>query len=340
MKADELLGAGATRPVLSIVAPAFNEQDGVERFHARLGSVLRTLGCPAEIVYVNDGSTDDTQARLEKLRIGDPRVGIVELSRNFGKEAAMTAGLDAARGDAVIVIDVDLQDPPELIPRLVEEWQRGFDIVQMRRAKRPGESAFKRVCAWVHYRLLNLLSSAPIPVDVGDFRLMSRRAVDAMRLLPERNRYMKGLFAWIGFRQRELVYERAPRVAGATKWPLARLLSLSFDGITAFSTAPLRLASALGAAIAGLSFVFAAWVVTKTLLFGEPVRGFPTLMVTVLFLGGAQLLAIGILGEYLGRMFVETKQRPIYLVNRVLPAGEADDRSERSDPIPFVRPGL
>jgi len=206
----------------------------------------------------------------------------------------------------------------------------------MRRIARHGETAFKRFSAFLHYRVLNALCSAPIPADVGDFRLLSRKAVDALQKLPERNRYMKGLFAWIGFAQQELCYEREPRSGGETKWPLGRLLSLSVDGITAFSTAPLRLASALGGAIAALAFVFAVWVVFKTLAFGEPVRGFPTLLVAMLFLGGAQLLAIGILGEYLGRMFLETKQRPLYLVKRTLPASQALHRSLRSEPAPFV----
>lgn len=332
MNAGLRLADAPGRRTLSIVAPAFNEAQVIARFHARLTAVLRTIELAAEIVYVNDGSIDATQACLEVLRAQDPRVCIVELSRNFGKEAAMTAGLDAAAGDAVVVIDVDLQDPPELIPQMVAEWQRGFDVVQMRRVARPGETAFKRGSAHLHYRLLNALSSTPIPADVGDFRLLSRRALDALRQLPERCRYMKGLFAWIGFAQGEICYEREPRAGGATRWPLRRLVSLSLDGITAFSTAPLRLASALGALIAGFAFVFALWVMFKTLAFGEPVRGFPTLLVAMLFLGGAQLLAIGILGEYLGRMFVEAKQRPLYLVKRTLPAASIVARGQHSEP--------
>jgi glycosyltransferase involved in cell wall biosynthesis len=289
-------------------------------FHARLQHALAGLPLSAEVVYVDDGSRDGSPALLRRLRISDPRVAVVTLSRNFGKEAALTAGLDHASGDAVVVIDADLQDPPELIASMVEAWREGHDVVTMRREARAGETLFRRASAGAFYRLLGKLSDVPIPLDTGDFRLLSRRAVEALRRMPERNRYMKGLFAWIGFPQKELQYARAARAAGRSQWSYPRLLGLALDGITAFTWLPLRFATYAGLLAAVSALGYGVWIIAKTLIYGEPVAGYPTMMVVILFLGGAQLLATGIQGEYLGRLFSESKQRPLYLVQSVQPA--------------------
>lgn len=307
-------------PLISVVIPVFNEQAVLQECHNRLTRVMDRLPVRTEIIYIDDGSSDETLQILQELRKRDSRVCILELSRNFGKEAAMSAGLDHADGDAVIVMDADLQDPPEFIPRMLEEWSRGHDVVYLRRRSRQGESVPKKICAYVYYRLLNRLSRIKIPEDVGDFRLLSRCAVVALRRLPERNRYMKGLYAWIGFSQKELVFDRDSRAAGYTKWGFRSLLNLSLDGLTAFTTAPLKLASYLGLLVSGGAFAYGIWIIAKTLLYGETVSGFPTIMVVMLCLGGVQLMAIGVLGEYLGRMFMENKQRPLYLIKQHLPA--------------------
>lgn len=311
--------------LVSVVVPVYNEAEVLADTWSRLDSILAGTGHTYEIVFVDDGSTDDTADLLEELHHGSPQVVVVQLSRNFGKEYALTAGLEHARGEAVVMIDADLQDPPELIPSMLEEWRKGYDVVTMRRSSRKGDSVLKRSTAWLFYRLLNRISDLPIPPDTGDFRLLSRPAVDAVRSLPERVRYMKGLFAWIGFRQKEMSYERASRAAGSTKWGYLRLMRLALDGITAFSTLPLRLATWFGFVTAIIAFFFGLWTVIKTLLFGDPVAGFPTLMTSILFLGGIQLMAIGLLGEYLGRLFLESKQRPHYLVRTILRHDDAGD---------------
>jgi glycosyltransferase involved in cell wall biosynthesis len=289
---------------VSVIVPVFNEEAVLEQTWHRLTEVLRATDRSYELVFVDDGSRDDSVAMLFALQDKDPNTALVLLSRNFGKELAMTAGLDYANGNAVIVIDADLQDPPEYIPEMLAEWQKGYDMVTMRRKRRTGESLAKRFSAWGYYRLLNRISDVEIPPDTGDFRLLSRRAVDALAQLPERQRYMKGLFAWIGFRRKEIIFDRSSRAAGHSKWNYLRLWHLAVDGITAFSTAPLRMASHVGLWTAAGAFGYGIWIVIKTLLFGDPVAGFPTLMVTVLMLGGIQLLAIGVLGEYLGRFFL------------------------------------
>ncbi|MEM9172632.1 MAG: glycosyltransferase family 2 protein [Pseudomonadota bacterium] len=306
---------------LSIVVPCFDEADVLVEFHRRLTSALANQLVDIEIIYINDGSTDSTADVIGDLRKTDHRVGCVNLSRNFGKESALSAGLDHARGDAIVFIDADLQDPPECIPSMLDAWRRGIDVVAMKRADRSSETAFKRASAFAFYRLLSVLSDVDIPENVGDFRLLSRRAADALRSLPERNRYMKGLFAWVGFKTVELEYKRESRLAGKSKWPVLRLIRLAFDGITSFSIAPLRLASFGGATVALLSVCYAVFVVVKTLVFGEAVAGFPTLAAMVAFLGGVQLMAVGLLGEYIGRLMIEGKGRPLYIVQDVqLPA--------------------
>jgi len=306
--------------LLTVVVPVHDETAVLLEFHARLQRVLDGLPLSSEVVYVDDGSRDGSATLLRRFRVGDPRVAVVTLSRNFGKEAALTAGLDHAAGDAVVVIDADLQDPPELITRMVEAWRGGHDVVTMRRESRAGETFLKRTSAGAFYRLLNRLSDVPIPLDTGDFRLLSRRAVNALRQLPERNRYMKGLFAWIGFPQKELTYARDARAAGRSQWSYPRLLGLALDGITAFSWLPLRFATYAGLLTAVAALGYGIWIITKTLVYGDPVAGYPTMMTVILFLGGAQLLAVGIQGEYLGRLFSESKRRPLYLVQSVQPA--------------------
>lgn len=299
---------------ISIVVPCFNESEGILRCHSRLCAVLKSVPISAEIVYVNDGSVDDTLEVLQSMQSMDPRIGIIDLSRNFGKEIALTAGIDYTSGDAVIVLDADLQDPPECIPEMLSAWREGYDVVAMKRADRSSDSLFKRVSAAMFYKLLAYLSDVDIPANVGDFRLLSRRAVDALKSMPERNRYMKGLFAWIGFETIEIPYKRDPRYKGESKWPLFKLIGLALDGITSFSIAPLRLASLAGMLVALGALAYGSIVLVKTLVFGDSVAGFPTLIVTITFLGGIQLTAIGLLGEYIGRLLVESKQRPLYFV--------------------------
>jgi polyisoprenyl-phosphate glycosyltransferase len=307
---------------LTIVVPAYNEAAVLEAFHRRLIAVLDMLTLDCAVLYVDDGSVDASWAILQSLRAGDPRVGALRLSRNFGKEAALTAGLDRVPAGAAVVIDADLQDPPELIPELVARWQEGHDVVYATRSARAGEGRFKRFTAAAFYRSMERLSDTPLPRDTGDFRLLSRRALDALGQLRERQRFMKGLFAWIGYRQTAVYYRREPRRAGRTKWNYWRLANLAIEGITSFSTAPLRLATWTGLSAALFAFGYGLWVLGKALLYGDPVRGYPTLMVVILFLGGVQLLALGVIGEYLGRSYSESKQRPLYFVeSEHLPRG-------------------
>ncbi len=300
-------------PQLTIVVPAYNESRVLDAFHARLLAVVDGLAVDTHVLYVDDGSQDDTWARISGY-CSDVRVGGLRLSRNFGKEAALTAGLDAVDEGAAVVIDADLQDPPELIPALIEPWQAGYDVVYATRSARAGENALKRLTAAAFYRVMERLSDTPLPRDTGDFRLLSRRALDALGQLRERQRFMKGLFAWIGYRQTSIRYQRDPRFAGDTKWNYWRLTQLAIEGITSFSSAPLRLATWVGLGAAVFAFAYGLWVLAKALLWGDPVRGYPTLMVVILFLGGVQLLALGVIGEYLGRNYAESKQRPLYFV--------------------------
>ncbi|MBT9521154.1 MAG: glycosyltransferase family 2 protein [Dechloromonas sp.] len=305
---------------LSVVVPAYNEEEVLPELYRRLSAVLSGF-CPNyEILFVNDGSRDGTLEVMRNLKTADAHVGYVNLSRNFGKEIAMTAGLDAARGDAVVVIDADLQDPPELIPQLIDGWREGFDVVYARRVSRSGETWLKKATASAFYKTIQRIGPVSIPEDVGDFRLMSRRAVNALKQIRERHRFMKGLFAWIGFSQKAIDYQRDARFAGETKWNYWKLWNFAIEGITSFSIAPLKVSTYLGLFVALLAFLYAIFVIYKTIMFGDPVKGYPSLMAVVLFLGGIQLVGIGLLGEYVGRMFVETKYRPLYLLDEVIPA--------------------
>ncbi len=308
-----------TNVLLSIIIPAYNEDAVLPEFHRRLRAVLDGLSSAAEIIYINDGSTDNTLLVLQGLHDQDPRVAVLDLSRNFGKEIALTAGLHRALGDAVIVIDADLQDPPELIPALIKEWHNGYDVVYAKRARREGETFFKKLSAAAFYRIMQRLSRIKLPEDTGDFRLLSRRAVDALNTLLEHHRFMKGLFTWIGYKQKAVLYDRDPRFAGETKWNYWKLWNLAIEGITTFTTAPLKFSSYIGLCTAFGAFAYGIYIMITTLLFGNPVAGYPSLLVVMLFLGGVQLMSIGVLGEYIGRIFTETKQRPLYFINQYLP---------------------
>ena len=281
-------------PILSVVVPAYNEQEVLPEFHRRASNALSVLNITYEIIYVNDGSRDNTLEVLRSLHANDNRVVVVSLSRNFGKEIALTAGLEHVRGEAAIVIDADLQDPPELIGKLVAEWREGFDVVYARRTRRDGETAIKKLTAHLFYRVMRKMSRVNIPEDAGDFRLLSKRAVDALLLLREQHRFMKGLFAWICFPQKAVGYSRDPRFAGETKWNYWSLWNFALEGITSFTIAPLKIATYFGFVTAICAFAYAAFIVYKTLRYGDPVQGYPSMMVVVLFLGGVQLVFIGI----------------------------------------------
>ena len=304
--------------LISVIVPAFNEEEVIHAFHSRMSEVFDRLpGYRCEMIFVDDGSVDSTRRLIMELAASDPRVCAVALSRNFGKEAAMTAGLDVSKGDAVAIFDVDLQDPPERVLDFVENWEKGCDVVYAKRARRDGETWLKKATAAAFYRVIRRLSRVSIPPDTGDCRLMTRRVVEQLVRLREHHRFMKGLFAWVGFPSVAVEYRRDPRVAGATKFNYWKLWNFALEGITSFTIAPLKIAMYVGFTLAAASFVMGGWIVVKTLVWGEAVRGYPTLIVTVLCLGGVQLFFIGVLGEYLGRIFGETKQRPLYIVDSV-----------------------
>jgi glycosyltransferase involved in cell wall biosynthesis len=304
--------------LVSIVAPFYNEAEGVDHFCATLLPVLDAIPDTAwEIICIDDGSTDTTLTQLIAIATRDPKFRVIELSRNFGKEAALTAGIDAATGDAVIPIDADLQDPPHLIAQMLDAWDRGAEVVLARRIDRTSDGLMKRKTAAWFYRLHNRLSKTQIPENVGDFRLMDRCVVEALKRLPERQRFMKGLFAWVGFRTVTLDYTRAPRAAGRSKFSGFSLWNFAMEGFTSFSTAPLKIWTYLGALGALASLVYALVIIGQTIINGRQVPGYASLFVAVLFFGSVQLISIGLLGEYIGRIYLETKQRPAYLVRKV-----------------------
>ncbi|MEN5267192.1 glycosyltransferase family 2 protein [Stenotrophomonas sp. TWI587] len=310
---------------LTVVVAAHNEALALPMLHSRLRTVLDSLdGLDARVLYVDDGSADTTWDVMQGLADADARVGVLRLSRNFGKEAALTAGLDFVDNGAVMILDADGQDPPELIPEFVALWQQGYDNVYGTRLKRDGESWFKRSTAKAFYRVIGRLSNTPIPADTGDFRLLSPRALQALGQLRERHRFMKGLFGWVGFRRKALPYHRHARLVGESKFSVWRLWNFALEGITGFSTAPLRATTYLGLAAASFAFLFALVVVLKAALYGDRVAGWPTMMAVILFLGGIQLIALGLIGEYLGRLYEESKQRPLYLIDTWQPPFVAD----------------
>ncbi len=307
-----------TTPEISIVAPAYNEEASVHAFFDRVVAVFDDHGIEGEIVFVNDGSTDGTLDALIALHARDKRVVIVDLSRNFGKEIALTAGLDHARGQAAVPIDVDLQDPPELIPELMAAWREGYIVVNARRRSRQGETYLKKATASAFYRVIQKFDRrAAIPENVGDYRLIDRKALDAITSMREHHRFMKGIFHLVGFKQTFVDYDRDPRFGGTSSFNYWKLWNFSLEGITSFTTLPLRLFGYIGFVVALLSFVYGMFIMTKALFFDDPVAGFPTLFVSVAFLGGIQLIGLGVIGEYLGRVFNETKNRPLYFVNAV-----------------------
>ena len=312
----------APHPTFSVVVPAYNEAGSLAALMARLTPVMDGMGDAWEAVLVNDGSTDATLDAMQRLRAADPRIAIVNLSRNFGKEAATTAGLDHARGDAVILLDADLQDPPELIPELAAAWRRGFDTVYAQRRERVGDTWLKRATASAFYRVMSQTGPVQVPRDTGDYRLMSRRVVEALGRLRERHRFMKGLFAWVGYPSTAVPYDRAPRHAGSSAWSYWKLWNLALEGITGFTTAPLRVATYFGLLIGAGAALYLTVVVVRTLLFGNEVPGYPSLLAVILLLGGTQLLTLGIIGEYLARVFNEVKRRPLYLTERFEPSGQ------------------
>jgi len=315
---------------ITVVIAAFNEADSLPLLHPRLRAALDALpDVESRVLYIDDGSRDATWQVLQAIAAGDPRVELLRLSRNFGKEAALTAGLDRVDDGAALILDADGQDPPELIGAFVQKWREGFDDVHGTRIVREGESWLKRTTAHAFYRVIGRLSNTPIPADTGDFRLLSPRALQALRQLRERHRFMKGLFGWVGFNRTAIAYHRESRVAGSSKFDFWRLWNLAMEGITSFSTAPLRLATYFGVMTAMVAFVYGAYVVIKALMWGDRVAGWPTMMAVILFLGGVQLLALGLIGEYLGRLYEESKQRPLYLVDEWRPA-----RGVCSDAVP------
>ena len=312
----QLVKRGMVAPTLSVVVPVKDEEDAILPFVTRVGAILDSIseGGGWEILFVDDGSTDATLAAVVACNLSDARVRGLSLSRNFGKEAALSAGLDHARGAAVIPMDADMQDPPEVLPEMVAKWREGHEMVFGVRRCRAEDSFTKRVTAGLFYRAHNMVSADKIPENAGDFRLMDRKVVDVIRAMPERNRFMKGLFAWAGFRQAAVEYDRAERETGTTKYDYWKLWTLALDGITSASTVPLRIWSYVGAIVALFAIGFAGWLAVETMIFGNPVPGYASIMTSVLFLGGIQLISLGVLGEYVGRILTETKQRPLYVV--------------------------
>ncbi len=301
-------------PTISIIAPCYNEEETIEPFLRRIEEILTQIDEPYEIVLINDGSKDNTLNVLLNAKQNFKNIRIINFSRNFGKEAALTAGLDKARGEAAIPIDVDLQDPPELIKELVAKWREGYDVVLAKRADRTSDSFAKRVSADLFYKLNGKISNVDIPNNVGDFRLMSKRVVEALKQLPENQRFMKGLFAWVGFKTTVIEYVREKREAGQSSFNGWKLWNFALDGITSFSTLPLRIWLYIGALVSFLSFLYGSFIILKTLIFGIDLPGYASLAVIMLFLGGIQLIGIGILGEYIGRIYSESKRRPSYII--------------------------
>lgn len=299
---------------ISVIIPMFNEESNINDLLQRLESILGQLDLKYEIICVDDGSKDNTLNYLVVHQQRNTSIKVISLSRNFGKDIAMTAGIDYAKGQAVILMDADLQDPPELIIELVTRWSEGYEVVNTIRRSRQGESWFKRLTAYIFYQVLDRLSSTSIPRNAGDFRLLDKSVVETLKQLPERSRFLKGLIAWVGFRQTAVFFDRPPRLHGKTKWNYWRLWNFALDGITAFSSVPLKVWTYLGLMISSLSLCYAAFLVLRTLILGIDVPGYASIMVVMLTLGGVQLLTLGIIGEYLGRVYDEVKKRPIYLV--------------------------
>jgi len=316
-----------SRVEISIVVPMYNEEESIRIFFDRLEPVLDQFMQDYEIICVNDGSKDRTLSLLANERARNSQIRIVDLSRNFGKEAALTAGLDFAEGAAVIPIDADLQDPPHVIPEMIKRWQAGYDVVLAIRSDRSSDSATKRMTANWFYKLMGKIGDVSLPENAGDFRLMDRRVIEALKLLPERTRFMKGLFAWLGFRETRVYYERSERAAGTGKWNYWKLWNLALEGILSFTTLPLRIWTYFGLVTTGIAIVYILIIIFRALILGVDVPGYPSLMVVILFFSGVLMVGLGIIGEYLGRIFIEVKQRPIYLVREALGFSESTGRN-------------
>lgn len=301
---------------ISIIAPAYNEYENLNFFYQRMKTVLNEITENWEIVFINDGSKDETLKELIRLNSIDERNKIIDFSRNFGKEIALTAGLDYASGQVIIPIDTDLQDPPELIYEMIKLWKEGNDVVYATRTKREGETFIKKITAHLFYDFINKMTKISIPKNTGDYRLMDRKVLDSLKQLKETHRFMKGLFSWVGYKQISLPYVREPRYAGTTKFNYWKLWNFAIEGITSFSIVPLQFATYLGFFVFVTSFIYAIIIITKTIIFGSDVKGYPSMMVTLLFMGGVQLITVGVIGEYVGRIYNEVKQRPLYIVNR------------------------
>lgn len=306
-------------PLISIVVPVFNEEESIVLFLDTIHLVFKPNNLRYEVIFVNDGSGDNTLSVLQSLLTIHDNIKIINLSRNFGKEIALSAGIDYASGDVVVPIDVDLQDPPELILKFIEYWRKDYDVVYGVRVSRKHDNLFKRITSTWFYRIFNKLSHVKVPENAGDFRLIDRKVVEVLRQLPERNRFMKGLFSWVGFKSISVPYERPPRAVGITKWNQWSLWNFALDGIVSFSTLPLRVWTYVGLIVASLSFSFGIYIIVRTLFYGIDLPGYASLLTTILFLGGIQLLSIGILGEYIGRLFIEVKGRPLYIIESVYP---------------------
>lgn len=303
---------------VTILVPVYNEEAVLPVFHERLSAVLAKIPqYRFELLFVNDGSGDATLSILQNLSTQDSRISFLDLSRNFGKERAMIAGIDAVTTDAVVLIDVDLQDPPELIAEMLDEWERGYDDVYAKRRSRTGETWAKRTSAKWYYSLLQRTTRIEVQPNTGDFRLLDRKCIDALAQFRESERYTKGMFSWVGFRKKEILFDREARHAGTTKWNYGSLVNLAIDGITSFTTAPLRISTVLGVLVSVVAFVYLVVILVRTVVWGSDLDGYPSMMVTILFLGGVQLLSIGVIGEYIGRIFNESKARPLYLVQTV-----------------------
>ena len=301
---------------VSLLIPAYNEEDTIPLLYDELNKVLETIpGYEFEILFVNDGSSDNTLNILRNMQQRDTRINYISFSRNFGKETAMAAGFDYVTGDAAVIMDADLQDPPELIGEMIKYWEEGYDDVYAKRRSREGETWLKKFTSAAFYKLLQKMTKIPIQEDTGDFRLLDRRAIESLKKLREKQRYTKGMFSWIGFNKKEILFDRKPRAAGKTKWNYLKLFNLALEGVTSFTTSPLRISTIIGILVSIFSMIYMVIVLIKSLIWKDPVQGYPSMMVTILFLGGVQLVSLGIIGEYVGRIFNETKYRPLYIID-------------------------
>ncbi|WP_028025840.1 glycosyltransferase family 2 protein [Enterovibrio calviensis] len=315
-----------TKPVISIVCPCFNEQEVIHTFTDKITEILGETNFSYELLFVNDGSKDNTLTVLHDLAETDKHIRVLNLSRNFGKEAALTAGLEHAEGDVIIPIDADMQDPPELIHDFLREWQKGYDVVVAKRIDRSSDTLAKKITANLFYKFHNSIADVEIPDNVGDFRLITRRVVQAIQLLPENQRFMKGIFSWVGFKTSVVEYARQPRAAGESSFNGWRLWNFALEGITSFSTAPLRVWLYIGVAISTVAFVFGSAIILKTIMFGVDLPGYASLLTVVLFFGGMQLIGLGVMGEYIGRLYMESKRRPVYILEQDSKKTESDGK--------------